>query len=104
MTIEDEITRQRWAAQVTATIADHPDWVSTTIGAVQSGMHEALERKQERIHRLSMGLWQALSTSVRAKRREHETIIEAIEATNLHPTKWSAEAIAREEKNRAAQT
>ena len=91
-----EMTPEEWAGVVCATLATHPDWASITVNAVQAGLLEALDRQKDRVSKLSWGLHQALSSTRKAKRRNRKMIVEAIVVSTLHPTKWSAAMIARE--------
>lgn len=92
----NEVSREEWASVVAATLADHPDWVDTTVQAMQAGMVEAIERQRDRVTVLSWGLYQALSTTRKAQRRDRQKIVQAIETSTLHPTVWSAAMIKKE--------
>jgi hypothetical protein len=92
-----ELKRYKWEAMVSKVLAEHPDWMAGTINAAQRGMLAAIERQQERNTDLSMALWEALRTKPHYKRRDHEMIIKGIQASTLHPTKWSAEALEKEQ-------
>jgi hypothetical protein len=92
-----QFTREDWALFVTSVISEQPELVSTTVAAMQEGVLANRERQLDRIGDLSMGLHEALRTERRAKTRKHGVIIQAIEASNIHPTAWSKEAIAKEQ-------
>jgi hypothetical protein len=95
--MSDPLTRARWATVVADVIAEHPEWMSTTVEAVQAGILAAQERQLDRIADLSMGLIEAINTKPGHVKRNHGAIIKAIEASNVHPTVWSEKAIAREQ-------
>lgn len=95
-----ELTQGEWASVVYSVLADHPDWVATTVNALQEGVVQAIERQKDRALVLSLGLMEAVGNPLRGKRRNHDRIIDAIEASQLHPTKWSEAAIEREKQNR----
>lgn len=94
------LSQQEWDAVVYAVLADHPDWLSTTVNAMQAGVAQAVERQRDRVATLSMGLHQALSHSRDSGRRDSQQIIDSVKASTLHPTKWSAWVIEREEQIR----
>lgn len=91
------ITREQWQELVYEVLADHPDWAADTVACMQQGLLQALERKQDRISDLSHGLHEALTTRRGSLRRDGQRIIAAINASNFANTKWSADAIAKEE-------
>ena len=94
------MTEQEWASIVYKVLADHPDWVATTVNAVQEGVVQAIERQKDRTYTLSLGLIEAVGSPLRAKKRNHDRVIAAIEVSQFHPTKWSEAAIEREKQNR----
>ena len=91
------ITKEQWQELVYEVLADHPDWAASTVDAMQGGLLQALERKQDRISDLSYGLYEALNTRRGSLRRDGQRIIAAINASQFANTKWSAETIAKEE-------
>jgi hypothetical protein len=91
-----KITREEWADAVAGVIAAQPELASVTVDAMQAGILEAQERQLDRIADISMGLVEALNTKPGQVKRRHDVIVRAIEASNHHPTKWSAEMIVRE--------
>lgn len=97
MDVDEEIARSRWRVLVKDTLADHPDWAADTIQAVQNGVLTANNRLRDRIADVSMGLWQALNTTRKAKRRNRAMIVRAIEASTLARTPWAEEAITKEQ-------
>lgn len=82
---------------VEQTIAAHPEWVATTMAAVQSGIVEAIDRQKERSYLLSRGLVEALKDR-RSRKRNASSIVDAIQVSQFHPTPWSAKMIAKEER------
>lgn len=92
----ENLTRERWAAIVAETLAEHPGWAAVTVQAMQTGIVEANERLRDRLADVSMGLVEALNTKPGHVKRNGAQIVRAIEASNVHPTKWSAQAIAKE--------
>lgn len=93
-----QFTREDWALFVTSVISEQPELVSTTVAALQAGILSAQDRQLDRISDLSMGLHEALSTKPGHVRRQHDVIVKAIEASNIHPTAWSEAAIAKEQQ------
>lgn len=89
-------TRDEWAEIVSTVLSNQPELAATTVEAMQAGILNAQDRLRDRIADVSLGLVEALSTKRGQVRRNSERIITAIEASNVHPTKWSAETIARE--------
>jgi len=94
--VDHEAARQHWRALVTEVLTENPDFAADTVNAVQAGVTRAIERERERCETLSFGLRAALLTERRAKTRDHDVIIEAIRASQLHHTPWSERAIERE--------
>jgi hypothetical protein len=92
----EKIKPDQWFALVADVLASQPELLRTTVEAVQAGITAALDHQRERTVTLSIGLHEALRTERRAKTRKHDVIVEAIEVSNLHPSKWSKEAIERE--------
>lgn len=93
------MSKEEWASAVYAALAAHPDWAQVTVGAMQQGLLEALDRQKDRVSTLSWGLHQALSSTRKAKRRQRQKIIDAIEVSTLHPTVWSKAMIERETRD-----
>jgi hypothetical protein len=93
-----ELARERWVSVVCDVLAEHPEWAGVTVGAMQQGLLDALDRRSERLSTVSLGLYEALSTRPGVKRRRRDVIVDAIKASNFHPTKWSAEMLARGER------
>lgn len=92
-----KFTREEWAAIVASVISEQPELVSTTVAALQEGIVAALDRRSDRLADVSMGLVEALNTKPGHVKRDHDVIVRAIEASNVHPTKWSAQMIAKEQ-------
>lgn len=98
MASEPVFTEHEWDHLVSSVLADQPELAAVTVTAMQAGILIAVDRQRKRALTLSLGLHEALRTERRAKTRKHDVIIEAVEVSNLHPTKWSKEAIERERK------
>jgi hypothetical protein len=98
MTDAHDVREDEWAALVVEVLADHPEYAAVTVQAMQAGILAAVDRRGERLVDVSMGLVEALNTKPGHGKRDHDRIIKAIEASNVHPTAWSAEAIAKEQK------
>lgn len=94
--IENEIKKERWAAQVESMLADHPDFAAVTVQAMQQGLLAAIERVKERNVTVSWGLMEATQTKPGHKRRDHGRIIEAVEASNFSGSRWATETIENE--------
>lgn len=94
-----EMTESEWSGIVYSVLADHPEWTAATVNAVQGGVVQAIERQKDRVSVLSWGLHQALSTTRKAKRRQRQKIVDAIEMSNLHPTVWSKAMIQKEQES-----
>lgn len=88
-------TPAEWAEIVSDVIAAQPELVAVTVGAVQEVILRDRERQLDRISTISTGLVQALSTQPHHVKRQHDLVIAAIKDSNYHPSKWSAEMIAR---------
>ncbi len=93
---EEKLTRDDWAEIVGSALTEHPEWASTTVEAMQAGILEANNRLRDRIADVSLGLVEALNTKRGQAKRRRDMIVTAIEASTVHPTKWSAEMIAKE--------
>ena len=91
-----KITRDEWATLVAEVIREQPEYAAATVQAMQAGILAALDRKAGRLVDVSLGLVEALNTKPGHVRRNHASIIRAIEASTVHPSAWSAEAIAKE--------
>lgn len=85
-----------WQAGVQATLREHPDWAAGTAQAMQAGLLNALDDSSKRASTLSLGLMEALDTKPGSKKRNGKRIVEAVEASEFHPTEWSKKVIARE--------
>ena len=92
-----EMTEDEWASTVVEVLARHPDWAAGTVNAMQLGLLVAIDNQKDRVQSLSMGLYQALSSTRKAKRRNRKMIVDAIRVSTIHPTVWSEAMIAREE-------
>jgi hypothetical protein len=95
--VSDELTRERWTATVIDTLAEHPEWAGVTVQAMQVGILAANDRLRERISDVSLGLVEAMNTRLAHKKRRHDLIIRAIKSSNVFGSKWSDEALAKEE-------
>jgi hypothetical protein len=93
---EKKLTRDQWAATVADVIAEHPEWMAATVNAVQAGILEAQERQLGRIADVSMGLVEALNTKPGHVKRNHAAIVRAVEASNVHGSKWAEAMISKE--------
>lgn len=91
-----KFTREEWADVVAGVIAAQPELVSVTVEAMQAGILEARERQLDRIADVSMGLVEALNTKPGHAKRRGDVIVRAIEASNVHGSRWAADMIAKE--------
>lgn len=96
----EKITPDQWAALVMDVLGSQPELAAVTVTAMQRGLLLAIDSSKERNVTLSRGLHAALQTERRAKTRDHEAIIQAVEASTFHHTPWSERAIERERKSR----
>lgn len=94
---ERKLTAAEWEAIVVDVLAAQPELAAATVRAMQAGILAALDRREEQLVDVSFGLMEALNTKPGHKRRDHERIVKAIEASSLHATAWSAEAIKKEQ-------
>ena len=92
----EKIDPEEWAQLVASVLADRPELAAITVQAMQAGLLAAVDRQRTRNETLSMGLYEALNTMPKHVRRDHERIIKAVEASNLHSTPWAEKMIARE--------
>lgn len=92
----NNVTSDQWFDIVAETLTEHPEFASATVQAMQDGLLRALDRKSERLAVVSLALVEALNTKPEHVKRDHDRIVAGITASNYHPTKWSAEMIARE--------
>ena len=96
---EQNLTRDEWAEIVSDVLAEHPEWAAATVQATQAGILEANSRLRDRLADVSLGLVEALNTKRGQVKRRRDMIVAAIEASTVHPTKWSAEMIAKENRD-----
>lgn len=92
------LSERDWSALVAEVLAVHPEFADVTVRALQEGILAAMGRRSDRLVDVSMGLVEALRTKPHHVNRDHDQIIRAIEASTVHPSKWSAEAIAKEQE------
>lgn len=85
-----------WAATVEEVLGEHPEYAAITVAALQQGLLKALDRKSERLATVSLGLHEALRTKPGHVGRNHDRIVQAIEASTVFPSVWSDRAIAKE--------
>lgn len=93
-----KFTPEEWAEIISDVLAAQPELAAVTVTAMQDGILRAQDRLRERISEVSMGLVEALNTKPGYVRRNHDVIVAAIEASTVHPSPWSKDAIAKEAK------
>jgi hypothetical protein len=94
----DNLSEGVWKALVTEVLTAHPEFAATTVEAMQRGLLAAIDHQRDRVVTVSMGLVEALNTQPHHVKRDHARIIAAIEASTYYTSKWSTEAIAKEQK------
>jgi hypothetical protein len=95
--VTEKLDPEEWKSIVAEVLTAQPELAAATVQAMQAGILAALNRRSDRLADVSLGLAEAIRTKPGQAGRNRALIVRAIEASTVHPTKWSEAAISKEQ-------